>query len=105
MAKKPAGTTGPATGETVPENMTIEKITVQGEQLIKRIKQIIKAGNTHSMTISEPTHGIHLRIPLNSLAVAIVVGPALKAAKALRGITDKWTIAIVKEDSTKTGKK
>lgn len=75
-----------------------EKFTVKGEQLIKKIKDLIEEGNVRKITIHNKEDKEIMSIPLTIGVVGAVLAPVLAAVGGLAAVIGECTIAVERED-------
>ncbi len=79
------------------ENETIkEKYIVSGENVLKRIKELIKEGNVRKIIVKQDNKTI-LNIPVNYGIVALVLAPFLAVIAGVIVVTQKYTIEVDRE--------
>ncbi|MFA5126589.1 MAG: DUF4342 domain-containing protein [Patescibacteria group bacterium] len=74
-----------------------EEFRVSGDQIVKKIKQLIKEGNARRIIIKNENHEIVMEIPLTFGAVGAVLAPVLAAVGALAALMTKCTIIVEKK--------
>ena len=83
--------------------MATEKYTVSGEDLVKKIKQLIHEGNIRRVKVIQGGKTI-LEIPLSvgapAAAIGIMVAPVLAALGAFAALVTECTIEVEKVDKT-----
>ena len=80
--------------------MTVtEKFTVSGNQLLEKIKQLIREGNIRKVRLVHEGHTI-IEIPLTlgapAVAVGILAAPVLAALGAFAALVTECTIEVEK---------
>ena len=75
---------------------TREEFRVSGEDLVKKVKEVIAEGNARRIIIKNEEGKTLVEIPLTVGAVAAVVAPMLVAVGALAGILTKCTLVVEK---------
>ncbi len=71
---------------------------VRGEDLLKKIKDLIREGNVRRIIIKDEQGKTYLEIPLTFGVVGAVLAPVLAAIGALAAMAGNFTIQIVKRD-------
>src|SRR4030042_798068 len=71
---------------------------VSGEDLLKRVKDLIREGNVRRIIIKDEQGKTYLEIPLTLGVVGVVLAPVLAAIGALAALAGNFTIEIVKRD-------
>jgi len=74
--------------------MEKEKIKVKGEDLVKKIKEIIHKGNVHRIIIKNDEGKTYLEIPVNVGIVGALLVPVWAAIGALAALASHFTIEI-----------
>jgi hypothetical protein len=81
--------------------MATEKYTVSGEELVKKVKQLIHEGNIRRVKVIQGGKTI-LEIPLSvgapAAAIGIMVAPVLAALGAFAALVTECTIEVEKVD-------
>lgn len=76
---------------------TKQEFKVSGEELIKKVKGIIKEGNARRIIIKNEQGKEIMEIPLTFAVVGTLVAPVLAALGALAGLLTKCTIVVEKK--------
>jgi hypothetical protein len=71
---------------------------VRGEDLLKRIKDLIREGNVRRIIIKDEQGKTYLEVPLTLGVVGVVLAPVWAAIGALAAMAGNFTIQIVKRD-------
>lgn len=80
---------------------TKESFHINGEQLLKKVKELINEGNVRKITITDK-HGKELMsFPLTIGVVGAVIAPVLAAVGALAALIGECTITVEKEEQPK----
>jgi len=74
-----------------------EEFKVSGEELIKKVKELIKAGNARRIIIKNEKGKILVELPLTIGAVGALIAPVLAAVGAIAALVTKGTIVVVKK--------
>ena len=74
-----------------------EEFNVNGEEIVKKVKELIKAGNARRIIIKSQKGESMLEIPLTIGAVGVVLAPTLAAVGALAALVTKCTIIVEKK--------
>jgi len=77
-----------------------ESIKVKGEELLKKVKQIIKEGNVRKITIKDKSGKTLIVLPLTIGVVGAVLAPVLAAVGAIAALITECTISIEREEKT-----
>ncbi|MDR2590712.1 MAG: DUF4342 domain-containing protein [Oscillospiraceae bacterium] len=78
------------------ENKKTEEFKVSGENLVAKIKEIIKAGNAKKVTIRGKEGNEILSFPVTIGVAGIVLAPIFAAAGAIAALATECTIVIEK---------
>ena len=81
------------------KNEETEEFKVSGDSLVKKIKDIIKAGNARRIIIKNDKGEVVMEFPVTVGVVGIVLAPILAAVGALAAILTSCTIVVVKRES------
>jgi len=71
-----------------------ETFKVSGEELIKKIKQLIKEGNIRQITIKNKQGKVLVVIPLTAGVVAAAIAPILAAVGTIAALVTECTITV-----------
>jgi hypothetical protein len=80
----------------MPEKIT-EEMKVKGEDLLKKVKELIHEGNIRRIIIKNEAGDTYIEIPLTLGVVGMVVAPVLAAVGAIAALASNFTIEIVKK--------
>lgn len=75
-----------------------EMFTVKGEQLLKKIKELIAEGNVRKITIHDKDEKEIMSFPLTIGVVGAVLAPILAAVGALAALIGECTISVEREE-------
>jgi hypothetical protein len=75
----------------------VEEFKVDGEELLKKVKHIIKEGNVRRITIKNKDGKPIVEIPLTYGIVGAVLLPPLAAVSAIAALVTECTIAVERE--------
>jgi hypothetical protein len=75
-----------------------DEFRVRGEDLLKKVKDLIREGNVRRIIIKDEHGKTYLEIPLTFGVVGVVLAPILAAIGALAAMAANFTIQIVKRD-------
>jgi hypothetical protein len=78
------------------ENFTKESFTVQGENLLKKVKELIEEGNARKITIKDKTGKELMSFPLTLGVVGTAVAPVLAAVGSLAALIGECSITVEK---------
>ena len=81
----------------MPENKTkTEEFNVNGEELLARIKDLIRQGNIRRVIIKNKEGRILMEIPLTLGVVGALLAPTLAAIGAIAALLSEATIVVEK---------
>lgn len=85
--------------------MTKESFSIHGENLLKRVKELIAEGNVRRITITDKSGKDLATFPLTVGVVGALVLPMLAAIGALAALITECTITVEREDEPEQGAK
>ncbi len=71
-----------------------EEFKVNGEELLKKVKELIKEGNVRKVTIKDKDGKVILSFPLTLGVVGAVLAPMLAAVGAVAALVTECTISV-----------
>ena len=71
-----------------------EEFKVSGEELLKKVKELIKEGNVRKVTIKDKDGKPILSFPLTLGVVGAVLAPMLAAVGAVAALVTECTISV-----------
>lgn len=74
-----------------------EEFKVKGKDLVKKIKEIIQAGNARRIILKNEKGEVLMEIPLTFAVVGTVLAPVLAAAGALAALVTECSITVVRK--------
>jgi len=74
-----------------------EEFEVKGEDLLRKIKELIKEGNIRKITIKSEEGKTLIQIPLTLGVVGAIILPVWAAIGAIAAIVTKATISVERE--------
>ena len=77
---------------------TKEFFSVNGENLLKKVKELIAEGNVTKITIKDKSGKEIMSFPLTIGVVGAVLAPILAAIGALAALIGECTVAVEKEE-------
>jgi len=77
---------------------TTESFSINGEQLLKKVKELIAEGNIRKITIKDKTGKELMTFPLTIGVVGAVLAPILAAVGALAALIGECTISVEREE-------
>jgi hypothetical protein len=78
--------------------MTKESFSIHGENLLKKIKEIIEEGNVRKITITDKSGKELMSFPLTFGVVGVLVAPVMAAIGAIAALVGECTITVEKEE-------
>ncbi len=81
----------PAKSSTPPKQ---ESFQVNGEELLKKVKQLINEGNVRQITIKNKEGETLIVLPLTLGVIGAVIAPALAAVGAIAALVTECTIYV-----------
>ena len=75
-----------------------ESFTAKGEELLKKIKDVIAEGNVRKITIDDKTGKEIMSFPLTIGVVGAVLAPIFAAVGAVAALLGECTISVEKEE-------
>ena len=82
---------------------THEFFDIKGDQLLKKVKELIDEGNVRRIIIKDKSGKELMTFPLTVGVVGAVLAPVLAAVGALAALVTDCTIAIEREEVSSTG--
>jgi hypothetical protein len=75
-----------------------EEFKVNGEDVIKKVKEIIAAGNARRIILKNEKGKVLMELPVTFAVVGAVLAPMLAAVGAIAGLVSKCTIVVEKKE-------
>jgi len=75
-----------------------EEFKLNGEELVKKIKELIKEGNIRRIIIKNEKDEVLMEIPLTFALVGTVLAPILAAVGALAALVTKCSIVVERKE-------
>lgn len=75
-----------------------EEFKVNGKELLKKFKQLIKEGNIRRIIIKNKTGKVLIEIPLTVGVIGTALAPSVAAVGAIAAIVSECTIAVIREE-------
>ena len=79
-----------------------EEFKVNGEDLLKKVKEIIKEGNVRRLTVRDKAGKDLIVLPLTIGVVGVALAPVLAAIGAIAALVAECTIVVEREEQDKT---
>jgi len=80
-----------------------ESFSVDGEALLKKVKELIAEGNVRKITITDKSGKEIMSFPLTIGVVGALLLPVLAAVGALAALIGECTITVEREEEKKGG--
>ena len=77
---------------------TKESFTINGENLLKKVKELIEEGNVRKIIIKDKSGKEIMTFPLTVGVVGAVLAPVLAAVGALAALIGECTIIVEREE-------
>jgi hypothetical protein len=74
---------------------------VKGEELLRKVKEIVHEGNVRKIIIKDDKGSTYLEIPLTLGVVGALVAPILAAVGALAALASNFTLEVVRHEDAK----
>lgn len=74
-----------------------EEFKVNGEDLLKKVKELINEGNVRRLSIKNKDGKVLVEFPLTIGAVAALLAPALAAVGAIAALLTECTIVVERD--------
>lgn len=94
MATKTAKIKKTVAPKKAPAKKKNETFQVKGEELIKKVKELIKEGNVRKITILDKKGNTVLSVPMTAGVVGVVIAPVLAAIGAVAALITECTIKV-----------
>jgi len=73
-----------------------EEFKVSGEEIVKKVKELIEKGNVRRIIIKNEENKSLIEIPLTYAVVGTIIAPVLAAVGALAALVTNCTIVVEK---------
>jgi phage-related minor tail protein len=77
---------------------TTNEFRVKGEELLKKIKEIIHEGNVSRIIIKDDSGRTFLEIPITIGVVGAIFAPVLAAIGALAALAANFTVEVIRKE-------
>ena len=89
----------PKTSQTKSSGSTTEEtFHVRGEQLIQKVKEIIKEGNVRRIIIKDKAGKTLVEFPMTIGVIGVVFAPVLAAVGAIAALVSECSITVEREN-------
>jgi len=78
--------------------MTSSEFKVNGEDLMRKIRELINEGNVNRIIIKYDTGKVYLEIPVTVGLIGALVAPVLAAVGALAALAADFTIEVIRKN-------
>ncbi|MEI6062528.1 MAG: DUF4342 domain-containing protein [Bacteroidota bacterium] len=78
--------------------MNTSEFKVKGEDLMRKIRELIEEGNVHRIIIKDQAGKVYLEIPVTLGLVGALIAPVLAAVGALAALAADFTIEVIRKD-------
>lgn len=78
--------------------MNSSEFKVKGEDLLRKIREIIEEGNVNRIIIKDHEGKVYLEIPVTLGVIGAVIAPVLAAVGALAALAADFTIEVICRD-------
>jgi phage-related minor tail protein len=78
--------------------MNSSEFKVKGEDLLKKIREIIAEGNVNRIIIKDHEGKVYLEIPVTIGVIGAVILPVFAAIGALAALAADFTIEVIRRD-------
>jgi hypothetical protein len=78
--------------------MNSSEFKVKGEDLLRKIREIIEEGNVNRIIIKDHEGKVYLEIPVTLGVIGAVIAPVLAAVGALAALAADFTIEVIRRD-------
>lgn len=82
------------------EKSNHESFKVSGEEILSKVKEIIKEGNARKIIIKNEKDEIIMEFPLTVGAIGVVLAPIFAAVGTLAALATNCTIIVEKRSNT-----
>lgn len=80
------------------DNQNQEQFKVSGDDLVKKVKELIHEGNINRIIIKNEKGETYLEIPVNVGILGLVFAPVLAALGALAALAANFTIVVIRKE-------
>lgn len=78
--------------------MNSTEFKVKGEDLLRKIREIIEEGNVNRIIIKDDAGKVYLEIPVTIGVIGALIAPVLAAVGALAALAADFTIEVIRRD-------
>jgi len=84
------------------ESSRYSEFKVKGEELLQKIRELIREGNVRRIIIKNESGETYLEIPVTIGLIGALVAPVFAAIGALAALAAQFTIVVERKDDTET---
>jgi len=81
------------------EKTTKEEFKIDGDELIAKVKALIKEGNVRRIIIKDEAGKTLVELPMTVGVVGAIIAPVLAAVGAIAALVTKCTIVVERRDA------
>jgi len=81
----------------MPKKENKEEFKVSGEEVVQKVKELIKKGNARKIIIKNDKGKVVMEIPLTFGAVGAILLPVLAAVGAIAAVLTNCTVVVIKK--------
>ena len=74
-----------------------EEVKVQGEHLVEKVKELVRAGNVRRVAVKDKEGKVLAEFPLTFGVVGVVLAPMLAALGGLAAVLTECTLSIERD--------
>jgi aryl-alcohol dehydrogenase-like predicted oxidoreductase len=82
-----------------PEETWVEEFQLKGEEVLAKVKELVREGNVRRIMVSDSEGKTLLEIPLTVGVVGALLLPPLAALGAVAALLSECTITVVRQES------
>jgi phage-related minor tail protein len=79
--------------------METSEFKVNGEDLLRKIRELINEGNVRRIIIKDETGKVFIEIPVTLGLIGAVIAPILAAVGALAALAANFTIEVIRREN------
>ncbi len=80
------------------KNNTTETFEVRGEDLLKKVKELVHEGNIRRIIIKDKNGKVLVEFPLTFGVVGVLIAPVLAAVGAIAALVSECSIVVEREN-------
>lgn len=82
----------------MPEPFRTEEFSVNGEQLLAKVKELLRQGNIRRVSIKDKSGKVLMEFPLTLGVIGVALAPTLAAVGAVAALVSEATIVVEKTE-------